>query len=188
MAKHGQRPVDILDASIELFAERGFAKVKVDDIGKLAGVSGPAVYRHFGGKDEILVTLFDEALDRLIEATAGKSDDPFDELARLVRGHTEFLLAERRLAGVKIREDRALAEPYRQRLQRRELRYLQRWSDCLQRCYPQASEERVVAARNGAVGAINSIVSWPPSVVAVDGVADLLAEVVLGMLAALRDD
>src|ERR1700736_2326637 len=91
------RQAMILNAAKELFYERSFAAVGVDEIGERAGVTGPAIYRHFAGKDEILATLFDDAIDRLTEATAFRSDDPWEELEAIVRGHAEFVLGERKL-------------------------------------------------------------------------------------------
>ena len=44
------RRVELLAVAAQLFAERGFANVTVDDIGAAAGVSGPALYHHFDGK------------------------------------------------------------------------------------------------------------------------------------------
>src|SRR5580693_8067136 len=105
------RQAMILKAAKDLFYERSFAAVGVDEIGQRAGVTGPAIYRHFRGKDEILSTLFDDAIDRLTIATADTYADPWQELEALVRGHADFVLSERMLAGVKIREDRSLAEP-----------------------------------------------------------------------------
>ena len=52
----------ILDTAAAVFYEKGFHGVGVDELGTRAGLSGPALYRHFSGKDEILATLFNEAL------------------------------------------------------------------------------------------------------------------------------
>jgi AcrR family transcriptional regulator len=59
------RAKKILEAAVELFYERGFAAVGVDDIGERAGVAGPAIYRHFRGKDEILATLRGQTILRV---------------------------------------------------------------------------------------------------------------------------
>jgi len=83
----------ILQVAKDLFYEKSFAAVGVDEIGARAGVTGPAIYRHFSGKDEILATLFDDALEALSEATAATSSDPFVELEGLVRGHVQFVIA-----------------------------------------------------------------------------------------------
>jgi AcrR family transcriptional regulator len=169
----------ILRAAEELFFERSFAAVGVDEIGERAGVTGPAIYRHFSGKDEILATLFDDAIDALVELTPGSHEDPWQELEALVRGHAAFVFENRKLAGVKIREERSLAEPYRKRLHRREARYLGRWRDCLKRCFPDQPGDVLAMAVAAAVGALNSIATWPPEALKTDGAADILSEVVL---------
>jgi AcrR family transcriptional regulator len=64
------REQQILDAAAARFYEKGFHGVGVDQIGERVGISGPALYRHFKGKDEILAALFSEALEELISATA----------------------------------------------------------------------------------------------------------------------
>lgn len=61
-----ERDERILEAAEMLFFERGFDGVGVDEIGQAAGVSGSAIYRHFQGKNEILATLFDRAIDALL--------------------------------------------------------------------------------------------------------------------------
>ena len=171
--------------SLSLFYERGFDAVTVDEIGERAGISGPAIYRHFSGKHEILGTLFDDALDRLVEATAGEFDDPWQELERLATGHAAFVLAERKLAGVKIREDRSLAEPYRRRLRRRESRYTERWVTCIRGCFPEVTADDARAAALAAIGALNSVAMWPPAVASGENAERVLVTVVLRGLHAL---
>src|SRR4051812_49980571 len=49
------RREEILEIAVGLFATRGYHGVSMDDIGKEAGVTGPALYHHFAGKDAMLV-------------------------------------------------------------------------------------------------------------------------------------
>ena len=51
------RRQQLLSAAERLFAERGFLAVRLEDIGAAAGVSGPAIYRHFPNKESLLVEL-----------------------------------------------------------------------------------------------------------------------------------
>lgn len=44
----------ILAAALELFAVRGFDGTSLEEIGAAAGVTGPAIYRHFSNKQHIL--------------------------------------------------------------------------------------------------------------------------------------
>jgi AcrR family transcriptional regulator len=191
VATKAQRPRSrqalILNAAKELFYERSFAAVGVDEIGQRAGVTGPAIYRHFSGKDEILATLFDDAIDRLTDATAVQSDDPWEELDALVRGHALFVLSERKLAGVKIREERSLAEPYRRGLHRRERRYVERWIDCLKRCYPDRSVGELTTATHVALGALNSVATWSAEAVKGEQTPEIIAAVVLRGLHGFED-
>jgi AcrR family transcriptional regulator len=184
--RSASRDEDILRAAAELFYERSFVAVGVDEIGDRVGVTGSAIYHHFSGKDQILATLFDEAIDGLVEATAGELDDPFEELEALVRGHARFVLGERKLAGVKIREERSLAEPFQKRLRRRERRYVDRWLDCVRRCFPARDPAELAVATHVALGALNSVALWPREVLEAADPPDVVATVVLGGLLALE--
>jgi AcrR family transcriptional regulator len=186
-AHSGSRQAMILEAAKDLFFERSFAAVGVDEIGERAGVTGPAIYRHFRGKDEILSTLFDDAIDRLLEVTAVESDDPWEELEALVRGHARFVMGERKLAGVKIREERSLAEPYGRSLRRRERRYIDRWISCMERCYPDANPQDLSTAVNVALGALNSVAMWTPDALKSANAPEVLAAVVLHGLHSFQD-
>ena len=94
MANRNDRSEQIPRTAMQLFYERGFDGVGVDLIGEMAGMSGPAIYRYFRGNDEILMTLLDEAIDRVLMSTGGQFDDPLEELERLVRGHVQRALED----------------------------------------------------------------------------------------------
>jgi AcrR family transcriptional regulator len=173
-----ERHKSILDAAADLFYTHSFAAVGMDAIGERAGVTGPAVYRHFSGKQEILATLFDEAIDGLMLATGRSFDDPWEELAHLVRGHTQFVLDQRKLAGVKIREERSLAGPARKRLHDRERRYIERWVACVSRCRPELRGERKATDVHATIGMLNSVATWPPEALRTRSIPDEMVELV----------
>ena len=50
----------ILDASLRLFSERGFARTSVRDIARQAGITDAAIYYHFDSKRELLEALVEE--------------------------------------------------------------------------------------------------------------------------------
>ena len=52
--------VHILDASLRLFSERGFACTTVRDIARAAGITDAAIYYHFASKRDLLEALFEE--------------------------------------------------------------------------------------------------------------------------------
>jgi AcrR family transcriptional regulator len=126
----------VLDAAEKLFYERGFDGVGVDDIGRAAGVTGSAIYRHFDSKAEILAALFDRVIDALLMTSASPAGDPAAELHNLatqlaIQAHTH-----RQLAGIWEREYRSLSQPYKRRYHRRMRVYVDRWVDCLVKLYP----------------------------------------------------
>src|SRR5690554_4898781 len=102
------RDREILESAAELFHEKGFHGASVDELGIAAGLSGPALYRHFTGKNEILAALFNLAMDELLGAAeaavadeaAGSGDDAIRALDRLIRHHVTFTLEHRHLVNV----------------------------------------------------------------------------------------
>jgi AcrR family transcriptional regulator len=50
----------ILDASLRLFSERGFARTTVRDIARAAGITDAAIYYHFQSKKDLLQALVEE--------------------------------------------------------------------------------------------------------------------------------
>jgi AcrR family transcriptional regulator len=62
----------IVEAASRLFATRGYANTSIDDVAAAAGVTRPIVYRHFGPKKKLHLSLLelhrDELLDTLAEA------------------------------------------------------------------------------------------------------------------------
>jgi AcrR family transcriptional regulator len=172
----------ILAEAAKLFAERGFADVGVDEIGRRSGITGPAIYRHFGGKDAILAALFDEALDGLVDASRGVFHDPREELRHRARSHVARLIEDKHLGDVILREDRALSEPYRQQIRARTSAYIAEWVACIRGSFPDLEEDEAVTAAWAALGALNSVTHWPDPALARSEVPDALAEFVLRAL------
>ena len=178
---------NILRVATELFSERGFDGVTVDQIGKRAGVTGPAVYWHFGSKDEILLTLFDEALDRFLAQLGPELDDPAEELSHLVRAHAQLVLSDPKSLNVYVREQRSLKPSLRRRIQRRERAYIERWTAAVARRFPDRTETSVRVAVYAALGLLNSAANWPAALVKSDGLIDELHDLVMaGLIGAGR--
>lgn len=86
-----ERREEILDRSAALFRRFGYPEVGIDDIGRAAGVSGPAIYRHFDGKQELLDLVIRRYLSALKERWRECADDGVDDaiLAGVVRSSIE---------------------------------------------------------------------------------------------------
>src|SRR5476649_769315 len=71
-----ERREEILDAAVAVFAERGLHGASTDEIARLAGISQPYVYRLFGTKKELYVSVvarcFRQTLEIFQRAAEGK--------------------------------------------------------------------------------------------------------------------
>ncbi|XTZ14521.1 TetR/AcrR family transcriptional regulator [Micromonospora echinospora] len=113
-----KRPKDRKDrialAGAELFCERGYHGVSVDEIAAVVGISGPAVYRHFPNKYAILVHATREVVGALLAATAAPqsstTEGVLDELLNAVAG---VAVTKRRVAGLYQWEGRYLTPEHR---------------------------------------------------------------------------
>ncbi|MGH9048255.1 MAG: TetR/AcrR family transcriptional regulator, partial [Acidimicrobiia bacterium] len=82
----------LLAAAEAVLAERGYAGLRVDDVLAEAGLSTRAFYRHFQGKSELFLAVFDREMHRADERLLGKVDAAGDPEAR-VRAWIEATLA-----------------------------------------------------------------------------------------------
>ena len=91
----------ILRAAVKVFAQKGFFNSKVSDIAGEAGIADGTVYLYFKSKDEILHSIFDQAMDVFIKE--GKKElellsTPDERLRKIAELHLERLGADRDLA------------------------------------------------------------------------------------------
>ena len=149
----------LVEATALLVAERGYHQVGVDEIGAAAGVSGAAIYRHFAGKQELLVAVIERAVDALM----GKARDiiessatPIEALDRLVRAHVDFAMSETALITVYDQESHSLDDVPRRRLRRQQRAYTELWIDVLERVAPESRAALSVAV-HAVFGLLNSV-------------------------------
>lgn len=67
---HGNLREALITAGMRAVAEHGPAGFSLRDVAKRAGVTPPAVYRHFGDKDELLAAIAVECSERLAATVA----------------------------------------------------------------------------------------------------------------------
>ncbi len=153
------RREEILDRAAELFAARGFHGVSVTDIGAACGVSGPALYKHFAGKEAILAEMLTSISERLLavgrERVAGAAN-PTAAVASLVEWHVEFALQHRPLIVVQDRDWTSLPSDARERVRGLQLEYVDVWASCLRSLHPGLGLDRARAMAHAAFGLINS--------------------------------
>lgn len=97
------KPRQIIDAAVRVFARNGFYNSRVSDIAREAGIASGTIYLYFKTKDEILVTLFREKMAAFVaalRAEIAREPDPEARIRRLVRLHFEVLEASPDMAEV----------------------------------------------------------------------------------------
>ncbi|GGO19659.1 TetR family transcriptional regulator [Microbispora rosea subsp. aerata] len=155
------RRAEILAAAADLFAARGFHGVSIEDIGAAVGVSGPALYRHFSGKEALLTEMLLDISERLREqgarlATTADPDTAEAALDALLSGHIEFALNHPALIRVHERELDNVPEPARRAIRRLQRLYAEEWVTVLSELYPACPPARLRAATHAIFGLLNS--------------------------------
>jgi len=149
----------ILEAAIQLFHERGYPATGVDDIGKAVDVSGPAIYRHFSSKEEILLEAIQLAADEVHEANLNAratGGDPTSVLEGYVRAYVRVALERSALISVWTSEARHLSSTRRSPMTRRLRAWSSEWTDELRKVRSEltAAQARILVA--GAIGMIST--------------------------------
>ena len=77
------RSEQIVRAAAHLFAASGYGATSIDDIGAAAGVSGPAIYWHFAGKQALLATMLTAVSEQLLTGGESSVAEPPTQRRRL---------------------------------------------------------------------------------------------------------
>ena len=80
------RPREICAAALEVFAEKGFAAAKLDEIARRAGVSKGTLYLYFADKQELLAAVVRNAVVPNIQIIVTALEAPDLSFAATVRG------------------------------------------------------------------------------------------------------
>jgi AcrR family transcriptional regulator len=157
--ERGSRRAQILDAAARLFAARGFHGVSIEDIGAAVGVSGPALYRHFSGKESLLTEMLLDISERLRgsgDAVVTSAPDAERALDALLGVQIAFALEHPALITVHDRELDNVPEPARRRIRRLQRLYVEEWVTVLSELHPACPPPRLRAATHAVFGLLNS--------------------------------
>lgn len=105
----------ILQAALEIFAEKGYHRALVDDIVRASGTSKGAVYHHFPNKEALFLALVDEFSARLAEAVSAGIAGTHGALGKVQAALTaglETFARHRELARILLLESVSLGPAY----------------------------------------------------------------------------
>ena len=100
--RRAERPGEIVAAALEVFAEKGFAAAKLDEIAKRAGVSKGALYLYYETKEDLFRAVVQETVGpnvAQVQQAVAAADLPFEQLVRMMLTRIAAMLATERRVG-----------------------------------------------------------------------------------------
>lgn len=153
------RRTALLSEAGRLFAERGFNGVSIEELGAAVGVSGPALYRHFSGKQAVLESLLVGVSEDLFNGgqhVIADTDSDEQALRALVGFHVDFALRNPDVIHVQDRDLDSLDQEPRHQVRVLQRRYVELWVDLLARLYPDAAAHDLRIRAHATFGLMNS--------------------------------
>jgi AcrR family transcriptional regulator len=149
----------LIAAAERLVAERGYLSVRLEDIGAAAGVSGPAIYRHFPNKEALLVELLVGISTRLLagatDVVAG-ADAPDVALDGLIDFHLDFVFGESDLIRIQDRDLGHLPAQAKRQVRKAQRQYVEIWVEVLRELDPTLDESDARLMAHATFGLLNS--------------------------------
>lgn len=101
--RKADRPAEIVQAALAVFAEKGFAAAKLDEIAARAGVSKGALYLYFATKEDLFRAVVEQAIApnlELMRAMIAAHPGPISDLLRRVPERLAAILERLPVGGV----------------------------------------------------------------------------------------
>jgi AcrR family transcriptional regulator len=172
-----------LAAAHDLFAERGYAAVKMDEIAAAVGVTKPLLYNYFGNKERLYISCMERAGDSLtatVAAAVGSTETPREALGAGVRAFFAFLDNDRAAWAVLFDETLPRGGEVADRVAEYRGRILELVSDATLAQLPQERRDAVrvqtEALSVSLLGAAEALARWwlRTEALSAEGAADLL--------------
>ncbi|MDD3617798.1 MAG: TetR/AcrR family transcriptional regulator [Desulfobulbaceae bacterium] len=109
----------IIRAATKVFAKKGFFNARISDIAKEAKVADGTIYLYFNNKYDMLLSVFEEKIGKLVEqinAHLEKEEDPRRMLEIFIANHLREMKKNRNLAEViqiELRQTNKMIKDYR---------------------------------------------------------------------------
>jgi len=165
-AERRRRPANrrdsIVSAAATLFAQRGYGAVSIDDIGAAVGVSGPAIYKHFRGKEALLREIIVGNTARIADAVAATSGSGDVGAEARIRLNVAAVLDQPASLSTSIREFERLREVggYRDWAAMQK-RIDAHWQEILRTLNPKLDEAGIRTRMAAVLGAMTAATRFP---------------------------
>jgi AcrR family transcriptional regulator len=158
-----QRRQTLIRVAGELFDERPFDAVTVEMICAQAGVSGPALYRHFPSKQALLIAVLEDPLSELLahaRDAASSNSDPRLALEAMIDFHIARVLEGASATLVFAKNEHSVPEDDRRRLRRMMRLYVEEWVNVIATLRPDLSDAQARVIAHAVFGLLNSLTSF----------------------------
>src|SRR5262249_55309819 len=138
----------IVATTTELFLAAEYPTTTVDEIGTTAGITGPAIYRHYRDKAELLEAVVERAAEPGRAATRRLPADggpPRDTLLQLVAAWVELSVHTKAFIALYSHEHPYLDEATRRRIRARHRELTGIWAGLLGQVHPDRSPAELMA-------------------------------------------
>jgi AcrR family transcriptional regulator len=136
------RWLDVQEAALTMFSERGYHGTTMKHVAALLGVQAPSLYNHVVSKQEILQRIMTTGMRRLTayqEEALASSTDPPAQLLAMTEAHVLMHIRHRRSAMVGDREINNLEEPTQREVRAQRDAYERRYRGVIQRGVDEGS-------------------------------------------------
>jgi AcrR family transcriptional regulator len=137
------RKAQLAEEAAELFGRHGYHQVSVHDIAAAAGVTGPAVYRHFRGKQDILAHVLLSGMDvfgLVTEEALATPGSPGEQLEALLRAVAALAVDRREITALWRWEGRHLDQADQAKIRLRGGELMAQWGIALRDARPDLGE------------------------------------------------
>lgn len=102
------RREQIARAALELLAAQGVERFNIAELARKVELAPSAIYRHFGGREEVLdaaLEIFSDKFHGLVEQARDAADNPLDVLQALIGSHAAMIARGRFLPHMLLASD-----------------------------------------------------------------------------------
>jgi TetR/AcrR family fatty acid metabolism transcriptional regulator len=101
--KNSEKYYRIIEAATKIFAKKGFYQAKISEIAKEARVADGTIYIYFENKDDILISLFEEQMQAVLDNMVAKistEQDPVKKLEKFAFNHLQLIEQNKNMAEI----------------------------------------------------------------------------------------
>jgi AcrR family transcriptional regulator len=161
-----ERGEEVYEAALRLFREKGYHATSMQDIAAVVGLYKGSLYHYIGGKEDLLVQVFERAMGALLDEVEAIASDvalgPTAQLRAIILAHVQAVATNLDALTVYLHEWRALGGESLARVRAQRERYVELVNAVVERGFV-LGEFRVQDARVatlGLLGMCNWLCQW----------------------------